>query len=268
MIENLRQQIQSVSSVDMKLSIVREYLQLLILRIIEERGYSKHIAFVGGTLLRILYGLNRYSEDLDFSLVQPQDFSFDNMLKSIEKDLRLYGFSVLLTKKDTHIVMNSFIKFQDVLFPLGLSTQKSQILSIKLEIDSRPPSGYQTESTLIQNHFLLNVFHFDKPSLFAGKLHAILCRPYAKGRDLYDLVWFLGQPITPNYYLLSNAYEQTEHERIDFDASVLSQKLTSKIEGLDFSKILPDITPFLINTNEQRFLAKEVILQAIKQSLP
>ena len=267
MIENLRRQILNVASVEGKLSIVREYLQLIILRIIEERGYSKHIAFVGGTSLRFLYGINRYSEDLDFSLVQPQDYSFDAMLKSIESDLRLYGFSVLLTKKESRIVMNSFIKFHDLLFPLGLSAQKSQILSIKLEIDSNPPGGYQTESTLIQNHFLLNVFHFDKPSLFAGKLHAILCRPYAKGRDLYDLIWFLGQPITPNYTLLSNAYEQTEQDRIDFTPNVLLQKLTSTLEKMDFNKILLDIKPFLINVNEERLIAKDIILNAIQKSL-
>jgi predicted nucleotidyltransferase component of viral defense system len=181
-----------------KYNYLREYLQLLILKILDEKGYFRHIAFVGGTALRILYDLNRFSEDLDFCLIDKAHFDFKAMIHVLVKELQQQNFQVEFTAKDNKTVASGFIKFNQLLLSLGVSPHLNQKLSIKIEIDCNPPTGFKTEFTMINKEFLIGIQHYDLPSLFAGKLHAILCRAYTKGRDYYDLIWFLGRKIDPN----------------------------------------------------------------------
>ncbi len=265
MIEVLRQKLALLKTNEEKYSILREYLQLLILRIIEIKGYYKNIAFVGGTSLRLLYDLNRFSEDLDFCLTNGDDYHFAEFLGKIKAELEYYGFSISLTFKDSKTVNNAFIKFNDILYLLGLTNNKSQILSIKLEIDTKPPQGFNTIFTPINKNFLLNIHHYNLPSLFSGKLHAVLCGPYAKGRDYYDLYWFLSSSIEPNIIQLNNAYMQTNNEIVDFTMSLLKEKLSEKINSINFKNLYVDVSPFIIDENELRFLDKEVLLNAVNR---
>ncbi|MBU0672427.1 MAG: nucleotidyl transferase AbiEii/AbiGii toxin family protein, partial [Candidatus Margulisbacteria bacterium] len=187
-----------------KYNVTREFLQELVLQIIDRQGYFTHLAFIGGTALRIIYDLPRFSEDLDFCLIKKNGFRFDSLLKTLKRELALNGFEVEETAADKkeRAVLGEFIRFKGLLFELGLTSHKSEKLFIKLEIDSKPPAGYRTEVVMVNKNFLFKVQSYDLPSLFAAKLHAFLFRKYAKGRDYYDLLWFLARKTPVNYKLL------------------------------------------------------------------
>ena len=250
-----------------KYNYLREYLQLVVLKILDEKGYFRQIAFVGGTALRILYQLNRFSEDLDFSLVNEKEYSFRAIIHILKQELQQRNLSVDLSCKDEKSVASSFIRFDKILYELGLSSHRNQKLSIKFEVDQRPPLGYKTELTLLNNEFLISINHYDLPSLFAGKLHAILHRPYAKGRDYYDLIWYLSRKVTPNYLLLNQAILQTEKKSSNLNQKSLKQLLLNKITATDFKKIRRDVAPFLADGAEARFFEEDFFLKLIQSGL-
>jgi hypothetical protein len=123
-------------------------------------------------------------------------------------------YDVSVRANDKKTVKSAFVSFRGLLFELSLSPHPSETLSIKVEVDSNPPAGSTAVSTIVRRHVLLHLKHHDKASLFAGKLHAVLARRYTKGRDIYDLIWYLSDPTwpEPNIVLLKNALEQTGWE--------------------------------------------------------
>lgn len=247
-----------------KYNYLREYLQHLVLKIMDEQGFFRNLAFVGGTALRILYDLNRFSEDLDFSLISVDNYDYMKITRVIENELRKSNLNVLIKSKAEKTLAASFVSFSGLLFELGLTKLKEQKISIKFEVDQNPPVGYQTKLSLINKDFLIAINHFDLPSLFASKLHAILCRKYTKGRDFYDLLWYLGKKIEPNYGLLKQAFLQTEKAEISFNKEVLVKMLQSKIEKTDFKLIKDDVAPFLVNANELRYFEKDFFMNLMK----
>ena len=264
MIDFLKSKLGQSVIAELRHHMLREYLQELILSLIDKSKEGVSLAFVGGTALRILYDLPRFSEDLDFCLVKSDKFGFSDLLQFLKRELTLRGFNVVLTKKEAGTVKNSYIKFQDLLFPLGLTSQKNQVLSIKLEIDTSPPSGYGLQQSVINKSFLISLQHYDKPSLFAGKCHALLCRKYAKGRDYFDLLWFIGNKITPNYTLLENAYYQTENKQIKFDFKEVARALKETVSQADFAKIKSDISPFLLDHDQIKLFNRDYFLDVIE----
>lgn len=249
-----------------KYNYLREYLQLLILKIIDEYGYFRHVSFVGGTALRVLYDLNRFSEDLDFSLVNKKGFYFKSVIDRIKKELVIQNYKIEITAKDNKTVASSFIRFEHLLFELGLSPHKDQKLSIKLEVDCNPPAGFNTELSVINKEFLISINHHDLPSLFSGKLHAFLFRNYAKGRDYYDLLWFIGKKIIPNFEMLKNAIKQTQHVSLKLDYDKTIELLKEKIIKTDFKKIKNDVEPFLADPKELRYFEKNYFLKLLSNA--
>lgn len=247
------------SNID-RFNYLREHLQLLILRILDEQGFFQNLSFVGGTALRILYDLNRFSEDLDFCLIEKKNYSFANVIERIEYQLKLENIQVETRYKDHKTVASAFIKFNNLLYELGLSTLKDQKINIKFEVDQNPPTGYKTSLSIINKDFLVAINHFDLPSLFAGKLHALLCRKYVKGRDYYDFLWYVGKKIKPNYVFLDQAILQTENKQVSLDAMGLSQLLIDIFESVDFEAIKEDIKPFLADPKELRLFQKDYFL--------
>lgn len=265
MIEIIKEKLKPYQNNTEKYNYLREFLQLLILKVLDEKGCFRNIAFVGGTALRILYNLNRFSEDLDFCLVNKNHYHFASLMDTIESELKHYNLNVTITKKAKKTVGAAFIKFDSLLFATGLSPLKDQKILIKFEIDQNPPEGYKTQLTMINKEFLMAVNQYDFPSLFSGKLHAVLCRKYTKGRDFYDLIWYLGKKSEPNYLLLNNAIQQTEHITSDLDKIKLKKLLLEKIESLDFKKIIHDVEPFLADKKEVRLFEKEFLIGIINQ---
>jgi len=263
MLDLIRRNIVDIPDRETRIHLTREFLQLLILKIIYDKDYFNNLAFVGGTALRFLYGLRRFSEDLDFSLINKNGYKFDNFLEKITYELGKYGFSVDIKKYAKEPVQSVMVKFKDILYLLGLSRQKSQKISIKLEIDSNPPKGWNTEFSLVNKHFVFTVLHFDIPSLYATKLHACFFRRYIKGRDFYDLIWYVGRKAMPNFELLNNAIEQTEKKKMNLNAKNFNDFLKERLGGIDFAKVRKDVERFIEDKNELKLLDRDMILKLL-----
>ncbi len=248
------------------INLAREYLQALILQSLQRSGVMTMLAFHGGTALRFLYSLPRYSEDLDFALERPSEhYDFRAFLKSLRSDLETQGYVVELKVNDQKTVHSAFVRFPGLPFDLNLSPHRDEIMAVKIEVDSNPPRGAGLATSLIRRHVLLNLQHHDQGSLLAGKLHAILQRPYLKGRDLYDLTWYLsdkGWP-TPNLVLLNNALAQTNWNGPVLTVDNWREVVYSRLEGIALEQAVEDVRPFLAATEELALLTRENILHLL-----
>lgn len=238
----------------------REYLQALILQSLQRSGAMVSLAFLGGTALRFLYNSQRYSEDLDFSLEGDLgSYDFRKYLDDIRRDLEAQGYAITLKISDQKTVHSAFVRFPGLLFELGLSPHQDEVLAVKVEVDTHPPQGAGVETTLVRRHVLLNIQHHDRASLLAGKLHALLQRPYLKGRDLYDLIWYLSAPDwpAPNLVLLNNALEQTGWSGGVVTLDTWRKTLHTHLENISWKQALADVEPFLISPEESSLLTNE-----------
>ena len=202
---------------------------------------------------------------MDFSLVNNSKYHFDELMKKLEKRLSLENIDVSIKYKDKKTVASAFIKFDNLLHQLGLSMHTDQKLMVKFEVDQNPPTGYETKLTVINKDFLIGINHYDLPSLFSGKLHAVLCRKYAKGRDFYDLIWYLSKKIQPNYHLLSQSILQTELYDPQFSPEKLVPILKEKILSLDLQKLQHDVRPFLENPDETKYFDPLIMVPLVDQ---
>lgn len=229
-------------------NLAREYLQARILASLQRAGAMIPLAFHGGTALRFLYAHERYSEDLDFALEGNRtSYDFRAYLQAIRSDLIPEGYSVELKVSDQKIVHSAFVRFSGLLYELGLSGQRSEVLAIKIEIDTNPPAGAGLATTVVRRHVVLHLQHHDKASLLSGKLHAILQRAYTKGRDLYDLLWYLSDPAwpSPNLVLLNNALEQTNWLGGILTEANWREPVRERLRRLNWQDIQADVSPFL-----------------------
>ena len=182
-----------------RLNALREYLQAFIMRSLHESEAGRAVAFVGGTALRFLEDLPRFSEDLDFSRVSADGYEPVRWLEKLKRDLHFAGFDSTVRWIEREPVQVAWVRTAHLLAEAGLSGHARQNLSVKVEIDTRPPAGAAIRRTLVTRHFTFVISHYDLPSLMAGKLHALLIRGYPKGRDWYDLIWYRSRrpPVEP-----------------------------------------------------------------------
>ncbi len=251
------------TSANGKLNVMREYLQAYILKCMHEYGMFRFTAFLGGTALRFLYGLGRYSEDLDFSLArQESGYSFAKSLSQMKKDLIAAGFVVEVTYNDEKVVNHAFFKFSGLLYETGLSPLKSQKFSIKLEIDTNPPQGAGLQTLIINKYFPVSFLAHDLESLFAGKLHAVLSREYVKGRDYFDLGWYLSKwkDLNPNLNLLANALHQTKWKEVVPTKDTWRQVVYKTVYKIDWNTVKKDVENFLENQADLTVFTKENVL--------
>lgn len=266
MIEVLRSHI-STKPAEQKLNVLREYLQWLILQALDDSGYRQKLSFTGGTCLRVVYGINRFSEDLDFSLVQKQGFNLRDLHEALLRRLTLMGIKPESSPfKDHNTVVSFFLRFGGLLHPLGLSALKNEKLAIKFEVDTHPPSGANVIEYLFQDPIVFMINHFDLPSLFTTKLHALLFRGYDKGRDYYDLFYFLRKKTMPTLTLFQAAVKQTNPGLKFPTMDSIFECVREKLNGMDEKNILRDVSPFLLDSGEQRFLKRTVLLKSLEQA--
>lgn len=264
MIDLIRKQLPPQASVEERIHYLREFLQVLLLKILYDTEAFKHLAFVGGTALRVLYDLNRFSEDLDFCLIEKKGYVLAGLLEKLRQHLNSYSLSADFNVHEAKTVQIVMIRFRHLLPLLGLSPLKDQKLSIHLEIDTDPPQGWKTEVSTVQKQFLFTVTHFDIPSLYATKLHACFYRRYTKGRDFYDLVWYLGKRAIPNFELLNHAVEQTQNVNPGISPENFQDFLRSRLEKIDFEKVRTDVERFLADKNEAKLLNRDSILSLLR----
>lgn len=229
-----------------RLNALREYLQVFILRSLHESEASRSVAFVGGTALRLLEDLPRFSEDLDFCRTSAAEYRPRVWLEKLKRDLHFAGFDSAVRWHDRKPVHAAWIRTSSLLAEAGLSGHPQQKLAIKVEIDTRPPAGAAVERAIVTRGVTFVVAHYDLPSLMAGKLHALLARRYRKGRDWFDLVWYRTRrpPVEPNLPLLQSALDQTE-ETARYRAREWRSILREQLTALDADQLIADVRPFL-----------------------
>ncbi len=233
---------------------LKEIMQEIALASLSRSGFFAKAAFQGGTCLRILYGLDRFSEDLNFLLFEEdRAFVWKKYLKKMEEDFALYGFTLSIKDRSSasESIKRAFIKDESIGFELefmeigGKSTRKMQI---KLEVDVRPPAGSSYETKYLDFPLNYDLVTQDLESLFASKCHALLCREYVKGRDWYDFSWYVARQVIPNYKFLSSALNQVgpwQGKGFDVTKNWLATSLNEKISSISWDDAKADVERFL-----------------------
>ena len=247
-------------------NVAREYLQARILGAMQRSGAMTSLAFQGGTCLRFLFSLPRYSEDLDFTLEGNRaNYSLTRYLESIRSELATEHYPVELRMREHRVVHSALVRFPGLLYEIGLSPHATEVLAIKIEVDTNPPTGAKTQVSLVRRHSTLRLFHHDRASLLAGKLHAVLQRSYTKGRDLYDLVWYLSDPDwpTPNLSLLNAALRQSEWGGEALTPDSWRRIVAARLRVLDWDRAAADVRPFLEQREDVDLVTKDNALRLL-----
>lgn len=246
-------------------NLLRESLQWEILAAMHAAEAFREVAFLGGTCLRLMHGLRRFSEDLDFSVRSLGGVVFlEKFPEELERYLgsRGFGDAEVLSGKSQGAVRSVWVRFPGLLKEIGASPMASQKLGIKLEIDLNPPPGAGFEIQVVSNPAMMAVGLHDLPSLMAGKLHAVLARSYTKGRDWYDLLWYLGRKMEPNVAFLQNALNQQPSRWCD-DAGNWRDAVCGVVKQADWKAIQRDLAPFLEMGSEIEMMREEIFLVAL-----
>ena len=245
-----------------EINALKEIIQEIVLSGLSRGNFFKEAAFYGGSALRIFYKLDRFSEDLDFALTSPnKDFDLSKYFIYIEKELNAYGLNLKIdgkTKNNVSNISSAFVKGDTLelilkFFPNETRHEYDHILKnikIKFEVDINPPSGatYEEQYKLLPSPHQIKLY--DKESLFAGKIHAILCRNWnnrIKGRDLYDYIFFLANDTKVNLELVKNKLIASNYldSNNKFDINTLKQLLIKKFKEIDYRVAKEDIIPFI-----------------------
>ncbi len=250
-----------IKNINDEINALKEIIQELVLAGLSRGGFFNEAAFYGGTVLRIFYNLDRFSEDLDFALITPnKNFDLTKYFDYINKELKAYGLNLEISSKpnnETNIssvflkgdTLEHILKF----FPNEENHKYNHTLKnikIKFEIDINPPKGatYEVQYKLLPSPHQIRLY--DKESLFAEKIHAILCRNWqkrTKGRDLYDYVFFLANNINVNLELVKNKLIESKYisENDDFNLDILKSLLINKFKEINYKEAKEDIIPFI-----------------------
>ncbi|HMP75223.1 MAG TPA: nucleotidyl transferase AbiEii/AbiGii toxin family protein [Kiritimatiellia bacterium] len=249
------------------LNLLREYLQAFVLRSLHESEAFRPLAFVGGTSLRFLHNLPRFSEDLDFSLISAEDYEGKAWMEKVKRDLTLAGFVPDVTWSDRKTVHTGWVRVAGVLRDAGLSPMADEKLAIKMGIDTRPPAGARCERRLVTRHLTFFLQHHDLPTLLAGKLYAAITRKYAKGRDWYDLLWYLSHrpPVAPNLDLLQHALDRSQGVG-QMDARRWPTLARERLLALDMRAMADEVSPFLERKRDIQFVNTETLDQLLKDA--
>ncbi len=234
---------------------IREITQEVVLAALGRGDFFKQALFQGGTCLRIFYGLNRFSEDMDFILRETNpDFQLKDHIKHLTDELAAYGYNIEITDRDSAdvTVKKVFLKDDSLgkVIDLRHANQAGPMakIRIKLEVDTNPPAGSGHELKYLDFPFVSSVAVQDRPSLFAGKLHALLCREYIKGRDWYDFIWYTGNRTGINYAFLTSAINQLgpwQGQSITVDKAWLLNELERKIVSMNWKQSAEDVRRFV-----------------------
>jgi predicted nucleotidyltransferase component of viral defense system len=245
------------TTVEQEFKAKREILQHIILSGLSRSDFYTHAAFYGGTALRILYGLPRYSEDIDFSLnYKDAEFTLEKYLPIIEEECKLYGLDITIKIKhniNPNAIQSAFLKdntqWSEIIFD-GKRDKLIHDVKVKIEIDRNPPLKFNTEQKLIVTPYSFYVNTFTKESLFAGKMHVLLFREWktrVKGRDWFDLEWYIKNNIALDIMHLQERAWQSGHisKKEKLNATKLKNLLDAKIKKLDVKNAMFDVRKFV-----------------------
>ncbi len=252
----------SPSNEDEALAALREIMQEITLAALSRTDFFKRAAFYGGTALRIFHGLDRFSEDLDFSLLQTEEnFSLEPYFQAISNEFKAMGMTVSLRNKEKtrySSVESAFLKsetlweeliLEEIVEQLGIRSNRN--IKIKIEIDRNPPQRFQTEEKLLLRPFSFYVKCFDLPSLFAGKMHALLFRKWqnrVKGRDWFDMEWYIRKGVRLNLdHFLQRAKDSGDWNETTISEAQFRELFQNKIKNTPIERVVRDVRPFVKN---------------------
>ena len=261
-------------------AIIRELLQQIVLIGLSRSGFFNYASFYGGTALRIFYGLNRYSEDLDFTLNKEDlNFSIEPFVNKIIEVAHSYGFDIEIQTKIKNIktpIENAFAKLNTYQTFINLKINdrlvnllhKDELIKVKFEIDCNPSLGFNVENKYLSMLEFANVAVLDKESLFARKLHALLCRSYknnVKGRDYYDFLFFIQRKIKPNLTYLRNKLIESHkiNENDEFNIDILKNMLKKRFDEVDFDLVKNDAEHFVFKNENLSYFSKELFIDMV-----
>ena len=265
-----------------EINALKEIIQEIILSGLARGNFFDEAAFYGGTALRIFYKLDRFSEDLDFALIYPdKNFDLSKYFVYLEKELKAYGLNLEINTKQKNIESNitsAFVKgdtLEHILkfFPNEENHKYNHMLKnikIKFEVDINPPSGatYEEKYKLLPSPHQIKIY--DKESLFAGKIHAILCRNWktrTKGRDLYDYIFFLANNTKVNLELVKNKLIESNYINANdkFSIDDLKNLLINKFKEIDYMEAKEDVIPFIKNTESLNIWSSEFFISITEE---
>jgi predicted nucleotidyltransferase component of viral defense system len=240
------------------LNLIREYLQVLILKAIYQSKYGSGLSFMGGTCLRICNDLKRYSEDLDFALDKKiPEYSFRNLNEIIASFLKNTNFEIDLKISDDKVVQKSFIRVSKVLHIFGMSSLESQKIQVKVEVDTNPVKiGNNDLETFFVTKFneMFPILKHNNETMFAGKICAVLNRKYTKGRDFYDLLWYLNRKEKINRGYINRAMKQSGIDMQFKDDKSVITRLGERVKDVKVQEIMKDLGRFLEDAGEESVL--------------
>lgn len=246
---------------------LREVMQEIALAGLVRAGFFDKAAFYGGTCLRIFYDLPRFSEDLDFSLLQSQaDFSFEPYFAALVAEFNALGFEVEISAREKSMetaVVSAFLKKNTSIYDVSVRGQK--VLKIKFEVDTEPPLGFRTEEKLLLNPYSVYVKCFSLPDLYAGKMHALLFRKWknrVKGRDWFDFEWYVRRGAELNLtHLEMRARQSGDLGGESLTPDLFSAWLTQRIEQLDIESAKNDVRRFIANAQVLDIWSRDYFMQ-------
>lgn len=245
-----------------------EVMQQVVLAGLYRGGFFEHAAFYGGTCLRLFHGVERYSEDMDFSLLKKgENFSLEQYFPAIIDECRLLGRNVEITRKDKRTfgkVESAFLKDNTDVYNISFQTEKS--IRIKIEVDTMPPLRFETEQQLLLQPFSFMVRCFTLPSLFAGKMHALLFRQWknrVKGRDWYDFEWYVRTSVPLNFTHLQARVK--EFNGMEIDREQFQTMLKERLSQTDIRQVKADVLPFVQNPSELDIWSNDYFVQLARR---
>ena len=261
---------------------LREILQEIALLGLWRSRFFERAAFYGGTALRILHGMDRYSEDLDFSLLKPAaKFDLTRYSDALEKEIRSFGFEATVTaraKSDSSAIRSAFLKADTLKHLLVINTEEAlarriprgQVLKIKIEVDTDPPPGFDTETRFLLQPIPFSVRAFSLPDMFAGKMHAVLCRAWksrVKGRDWYDLVWYAANHPRLHLEHLEQRMIQSGHLKKTqrLDPEMFFAIASKTVEKLDVNQARREVEPFVKDPETLTVWSREFFRDVIRR---
>lgn len=256
-----------ITTEQQKRNAIFEVNQQIILAGLYNGGFFNEAAFYGGTCLRIFHGLQRFSEDMDFSLLAPnENFDFTQYFQPIIDQFALVGREVEIRKKDKKNfgkVESAFLKDNTDVYDITFQTEKS--VKIKIEVDTQPPLKFRTEQKLLLLPQSFMTRCFTLPTLFAGKMHALVYRAWknrVKGRDWYDFEWYVRHNVSLDFTHLGERALQFNQENLDRETFL--QKLNERLATADMNQIKADVLPFVRNPKELDIWSNDYFLQLAK----
>lgn len=275
-----------LSTAEKTYEALREILQEIVLLGLYRGGFFDHALFYGGTALRILYGLDRFSEDLDFSLIETDpDFDLSRYEEDVVETLHSFGFDVhIQLKNNTGAIKSAFLKGNTEQHLLNIEAPEDiiqkfgqgKLVKIKIEVDTHPPLDFQSEKKTLLTPSPFSVHTMTLPSLFAGKMHAILCRSWVsrpKGRDWYDLVWYVSHGYELDIEHLAARLQQScdwqKKQGItipkDIGKEYILRLLNIRIEDLDINAAKRDVEIFISDRRVLDIWSKEFFMDLVEK---